>query len=332
MDVLPAPRIAVLGAGAWGTALAAAQRRAGREVSLWGRDAKVIEAINERAENPAYLPGIRLPDSIAATTDAAMALTGASIVLSVVPAQVTGRTLALLDGAIAGDATVVLCAKGIEAASGRLLCAVAAEVLPGRRIAALSGPSFAADVAAGLPTAVTVANDDIDAALNLARFLSSRLLRCYASDDLAGVEAGGALKNVMAIAVGVARGLALGASAEAALATRGFAELRRIAVTAFGARPETLKGLSGLGDLMLTCSSPQSRNFAFGAALGRGEALAGRPLAEGVATAEIAAEIAGDAGIRAPITQAVAALVAGRISPTDAMTALLQRDVVAEEG
>ncbi|MCB1435313.1 MAG: NAD(P)H-dependent glycerol-3-phosphate dehydrogenase, partial [Alphaproteobacteria bacterium] len=199
---------------------------------------------------------------------------------------------------LAKDIPVVLCAKGIERSTGKLMSEMATELLPHNPAGALSGPSFATDVAKGLPTAVTVAAHDADLASRLAAAFSSDRFRCYSSGDLTGVEIGGALKNVLAIAAGAVAGAGLGASAEAAMVTRGFVELRRVGA-AYGARPETLMGLSGLGDLILSCGSAQSRNFAYGQALGRGEELEGRPLAEGVATAAIAAEIAASRGIEA---------------------------------
>jgi glycerol-3-phosphate dehydrogenase (NAD(P)+) len=226
---------------------------------------------------------------------------------------------------------LVLCAKGIERDTGKLLSEIATEILPRNPIAALSGPSFATDVAAGLPTAVTVAAADEARAARLAALLSSPAFRCYSSADLIGVEVGGALKNVLAIAAGAVSGAGLGASAQAALVTRGFVELRRVGA-AFGAEPETLMGLSGLGDLILTCGSAQSRNFSYGLALGRGESLEGRPLAEGVATAGIAARIAREKGVEAPIIAAVEALLAGRIAIADAVAALMARPLKSEFG
>ena len=279
-------RIAVLGGGAWGTALALTLLRADQSVILWARDHATADAINRGAANPRYLPDIPLDPAPAATSDLGEALHGADCVLCVVPAQATRAMFGQLRGSVPTAIPAVLCAKGIERSSGRLLSDVAAELLPDNPVAALSGPSFATDVARGLPTAVTVAARDAALAARLAARFSSRSFRCYSSDDLSGVEIGGALKNVLAIAAGAVVGAGLGASAEAAIVTRGFVELRRIG-SAFGARPETLMGLSGLGDLILSCGSAQSRNFAYGQALGRGEPLDGRPLAEGVATSRL---------------------------------------------
>lgn len=321
---LAGEKIAVLGGGAWGTALALTALRAGNDVILWARDASTAEAINLRHENPRYLPGIRLDDALEAATDLKAALSDASCVLAVTPAQTLSELLVTVGLHIPSNAPFVLCAKGIERDSGRLLSEIAGEKLPGNPVAALSGPSFASDVARGLPTAVTVAASDRALAARLAALLSSAHFRCYSTDDLTGVEVGGALKNVLAIAAGAVAGAGLGASAQAAMVTRGFVELRRIAA-AFGARPETLMGLSGLGDLILTCGSPQSRNFAYGVALGRGEPLENRPLAEGVATAKIAAKIARERGIEAPIVSAVDRILDRRITVAEAVSALLSR-------
>ena len=322
-------RITVLGGGAWGTALAVTLARAGRDVTLWARDTETVAAINGSATNPRYLPGIRLDPSPAATGDLGEALDSAECLLLVVPAQATRAMFAELGGRLAKDTPVVLCAKGIERSSGKLLSEVAAELLPNNPVAALSGPSFATDVAKGLPTAVTVAANEATLAAQLATAFSSDRFRCYSSVDLTGVEIGGALKNVLAIAAGAVSGAGLGASAEAAMVTRGFVELRRIGA-AYGAQPDTLMGLSGLGDLILSCGSAQSRNFAYGQALGRGEALEGRPLAEGVATAAIAAEIAVSRHIEAPIVRAVDAVLKGKISIADAVAVLLSRPLKSE--
>ena len=322
-------KIAILGGGAWGTALALNSARAGNDAQLWARDLKTADAINQRQENPEYLPGIKFDARISASADAAAAMSGAALALAAIPAQSLRGALGELAGHIPAGLPVVLCAKGIERASGKLLSEVAQELLPGSPIAILSGPSFALDVARGLPTAVTVAAVDEALAANIAAMLSSAAFRCYTTSDVTGVEAGGALKNVLAIAVGAARGRGLGASAEAALITRGFVELRRLAES-FGARPETPLGLSGLGDLILTCSSPQSRNFSYGLALGKGESLEGRPLAEGVATAFIAAKIAKERGIDAPVTMATAAILEGRATIGEAVSALLMRPLKAE--
>lgn len=320
--------MAVLGGGAWGTALAQAMLRAGHRVSLWARDAEIAAAIRQ-GENPRYLPGIAIDQGIEATTSLAEALEGADCILAVTPAQSLRQVLNEARQHIAPVIPIVLCAKGIERDSGALLSTIASEILPGNPIAALSGPSFATDVAKDLPTAVVVASRDEALAAELAALFSARNLRCYSSDDLVGVEIGGALKNVFALAAGAVAGAGLGASAQAAMVTRGFVELRRIGA-AFGAKPETLMGLSGLGDLMLTCSSVQSRNFAYGLAMGRGESLADRPLAEGVPTAAIAARLAAEQGIDAPIISAVAAILEGAITIGEAVSMLMTRPLRTE--
>ncbi len=321
-------RVTILGGGAWGTALAATMRRAGHDVRLWARDVEMVEAIN-RGKNPRYLPGITLPEGIGATVDAEAALNGTDCVLSVVPAQALRQVLKQVAPVIPERAPFILCAKGIERDTGLLLSQLTAEYLPLERIGALSGPSFATDVAKGLPTAVVIAMGNEAEAVNLAHRVSTETFRCYASDDLIGVEIGGALKNVFALAAGAVTGAGLGASAQAAMVTRGFVELRRIA-EGFGAKPETVMGLSGLGDLMLTCSTPQSRNFAYGIALGRGDSLDGLQLAEGVATAGIAASIAAKRGIEAPIISAVAAILGRQLTVQQAVGALMTRPLKAE--
>jgi len=321
-------RTAVLGGGAWGTALALAALHAGHAVRLWARDAEIAAAI-AKGENPRYLPGISFDTGIGTTTDLQAALADADCVLSVTPAQSLRSVLGEVKPHIRPGIPLVLCAKGIERETGALLSSIVTEILPGNPVAVLSGPSFAADVARGLPTAVVVAAEDDALAMDLAARFSARNLRCYSSDDVIGVELGGALKNVFAIAAGAVVGAELGASAQAAMVTRGFVELRRLGA-AFGAQPETLMGLSGLGDLMLTCSSTQSRNFTYGMALGRGESLEGRPLAEGVPTAAIAARLAARHGVEAPIISAVAAILAGAITVGEAVEALMTRPLKHE--
>ncbi|NUS22317.1 MAG: NAD(P)-dependent glycerol-3-phosphate dehydrogenase [Mesorhizobium sp.] len=321
-------RVAVLGGGAWGTALALAMLRASHDVRLYARDAETVAAV-ARGENLRYLPGIKIAPGIAATSDMAAALDSADCVLAVTPAQSLRAVLVAARNHVPQGAPLVLCAKGIERDTGALLSAIVTETLPNNPVAALSGPSFASDVARGLPTAVVVAAREAELAAELAARFSAENLRCYSSDDLIGVEIGGALKNGFAIAAGAVTGAGLGASAQAAMVTRGFVELRRIGA-AFGARPETLMGLSGLGDLLLTCSSAQSRNFAYGLALGQGRPLAGLPLAEGVPTAGIAARIAAERGIEAPIISAVAAILDGKVTIDQAVTALMTRPLKTE--
>jgi glycerol-3-phosphate dehydrogenase (NAD(P)+) len=321
-------RVAVLGGGAWGTALAAQMRRAGHDVRLWARDAETVAAIR-RCENPRYLPGVKIDAGIEATTDSAKALDRAGCVLAVTPAQVLRDVLAAVGRDVPSGIPLVLCAKGIEHESGLLLSQIAEHFLPDNPVASLSGPSFATDLAKGLPTAVVIAAREEARAATLAQAFSTERFRCYSTGDLVGVEIGGALKNVFAIAAGAVTGAGLGASAQAAMVTRGFVELRRIG-QAFGAEPETVMGLSGLGDLLLSCASAQSRNFAYGLALGRGESLQGRPLAEGVATAGVAARIARERGIDAPIISAVAEILAGRITINEAVSALMSRPLRTE--
>jgi glycerol-3-phosphate dehydrogenase (NAD(P)+) len=323
-------KIAVLGGGAWGTALAITMRRARHEVRLWARDAETIEAIRSRGENTRYLPGVPIDPAILVTSDAAEALEGIDYVLAAVPAQQLRQALASVADLIPPDATIILCAKGIELTTGRLLSAIVEEIVPGRPVAALSGPSFATDVGRGLPTAVVVAARQREQAEGLAGQLSSEQFRCYSTDDLIGVEVGGALKNVLAIAAGTVIGAGLGASAQAAMVTRGFVELRRIAES-FGARPETVMGLSGLGDLLLTCSTAQSRNFAYGLALGRGELPGGGQLAEGVATTAIAARIVKERGIDAPIIRTARRLLEGVITIDEAVSNLMTRPLRSED-
>ncbi|ESZ03388.1 NAD(P)-dependent glycerol-3-phosphate dehydrogenase [Mesorhizobium sp. M1060] len=321
-------RVAVLGGGAWGTALALAMLRAGHDVQLYARDEETVSAIR-RGENPRYLPGIAIETGIAATSDIGAALTDADCVLAVAPAQALRAMLTTAKLHMPKGIPLVLCAKGIERDTGALLSAIVEDILPGTPVAALSGPSFATDVARGLPTAVVVAARDDALAAELAARFSAENLRCYSSDDLIGVEIGGALKNVFAIAAGAVTGAGLGASAQAAMVTRGFVELRRIGAS-FGAKPETLMGLSGLGDLLLTCSSAQSRNFAYGLALGQGKPLSGLPLAEGVPTAAIAARIATERHIDAPIIAAVSAILDGTITIRQAVSALMTRPLKTE--
>ncbi len=244
-------KIAILGGGAWGTALAAMSASNGHETWLYARDSETISAINDQRRNPAYLCDIELPKNIRASQDTKAVLEKAQAVLAVIPAQAMRQGLSGLASIIPKSTPVILCAKGIERETGRLMSEVVADILPGHTIAALSGPSFATDVARGLPTAVTIACEDAAIADQLAAILSGPAFRCYSTTDLKGVEIGGALKNVLALAAGAAIGRGYGASAQAALVTRGFAELRRVA-QAMGSRPETIMGLSRLGDLMLT--------------------------------------------------------------------------------
>ena len=322
--------IGVAGAGGWGLALAQVLSSAGRRVTMWGRDEAAMRGWRETRRG-AKLPGICLAEAIFATSDFAD-LSDCEAILVVTPAQTTREVVSKLVGALKAPRPLVICAKGIEVGSNLFLSQVLAEVAPGWARAALSGPSFAIDVAAGLPTAVTLAAEDETLASALSSALKAPNLRLYHSTDLRGVELGGAAKNVLAIGCGVAAGLKLGASASAALIARGFAELRRFG-DAYGARPQTLMGLSGLGDLVLTCSSMQSRNFSFGLALGRGmspaEALGGK-LAEGATTAKALVQLARQKNVEMPIAEAVEALIEGRLEASATVGAMLSRPLKGE--
>jgi glycerol-3-phosphate dehydrogenase (NAD(P)+) len=323
----------VIGAGAWGTALAEVCARAGLAVTLWAREPEVRQSIAERRENTLFLPGVPLSGAITPVGDFA-ALAGCDFVLAVPPAQHLRATLGAFAWYAPDGLPVVLCAKGVEQGSLKLMTEVLGECLPGARPAVLSGPSFAGEVARGLPTAVTLACADAALGQALAEAVAAPGFRPYLADDLIGAEAGGAVKNVIAIACGVVEGLKLGRSAHAALITRGFAEMTRLAV-AKGARAETLAGLCGLGDLVLTCSSPQSRNMSVGLALGSGksleEALSGKlSVAEGVATAPAVRALAAQLGVQMPICEAVAAVLAGEITLNQAIDGLLSRPLKSE--
>ncbi len=322
-------RIGVIGAGAWGTALANAAARAGREVVLWARDPAQVAEMATRRENARGLPGIALEAAVRPTRDLADAAATDALLL-VVPAQVCRAVVSDLAPLLAAGTPLVSCAKGIERGTAAFVTDIITAAAPLARPMVLSGPSFAADVARGLPTAVTLAGADSDLAKGLARALGSSSFRLYHSTDVRGVEIGGAAKNVLAIAAGIVAGRRLGASAGAALTARGFAELLRFG-RALGARAETLTGLSGLGDLILTASGPQSRNFAFGLALGEtGTPPAGGKLAEGAFTASALVAMAGAHGIEMPICAAVDAVLAGRRSVESAIEALMARPQRAE--
>jgi glycerol-3-phosphate dehydrogenase (NAD(P)+) len=321
--------IAVVGGGAWGTALALTCVRAGRKVTLWEADAAHAAHL-QQTRTSKFLPGVKLDDTIVLAEGAAAAAK-ASAALLVVPAQavrVVSQTLAPL---IAANTPVIVCAKGIERGSRKFMTEIVTAYMPSAVAAILSGPSFAADVARGLPTAVTLAAGDEKLASELAQAIGSARFRPYHSADVRGVEIGGAAKNVLAIAAGIVVGRGMGASAAAALTTRGFAELMRFG-RAYGAQPETLMGLSGLGDLVLTCSSPQSRNFTFGVNLGRGEKPAAihAGLAEGVFTASVLLDMARERDVDMPITAAVVALLDGKMTVNEAIESLLTRPLRAE--
>ena len=320
--------IAVLGGGAWGSALAQTAARAGRRVVLWEHDAKNAQQLIDKRES-LYLPGVTLDPAVTITRDIAEAARADALLL-VVPAQVLRAVITQLQPLIAVHTPLVACAKGIEHGTHKFMTDVIAEAAPHAQPAILSGPSFADDVARGLPTAVTLAARDEGLASSLVQALGSPTFRPYHSTDIRGVEIGGAAKNVLAIAVGIAVGRKLGASAQAALTTRGFAELTRLG-RALGARSETLAGLSGLGDLILTCASPQSRNFALGLALGRGEQAPAGKLAEGEFTAPVLIELAASQHIEMPVSEAVAAILSGRSTIDAAISGLLTRPFKAEE-
>ena len=320
--------VAVIGAGAWCTALAAVAARAGRSVTLYARNTASAARIKATHEN-LRLPGIRLEAGIDITGDIAHAASAEAILIAT-PAQNLREAVTALAPHLKQPAAVVACAKGIERGTHKFMTEVIAEAAPNAVAAILSGPSFADDVARGLPTAVTLAAKDEPLAAALVQALGSATFRPYHTTDIRGVEIGGAAKNVLAIAAGIAVGRKLGASAQAALTTRSFAELARLG-RACGARAETLVGLSGLGDLILTCSSPQSRNFALGIALGRGETPPSGKLAEGQFTAPVLVELAASQGVDMPVSNAVAAILSGKVTIDAAIEGLLTRPFKAEE-
>jgi glycerol-3-phosphate dehydrogenase (NAD(P)+) len=326
------PRIGVVGAGAWGTALAQALASDGSEVLLWAREPELVQEINADRRNGTYLPSAALASTIRATHDLAP-LGELPVLLVVVPAQFLASVIAQLP---AGRRDLVLCAKGIEAGSGRLMAEVAAAADPAARLAVLSGPTFAHEVAAGLPTAVTLAcAGGREQWERLSPLIARPALRPYYSDDVVGAEIGGAVKNVLAIACGVVEGMNLGQNARAAVIARGYAEMLRFGL-ARGARAETLAGLCGLGDLVLTCSSTSSRNFSLGLALGQGltavDALSGKTsVAEGAATAPVLAELAARIGVAMPIVGGVCRLLSGESPASEVVSAILSRPLKAEQ-
>lgn len=328
----PYGHVAVVGAGAWGTALALVAARAGRGVTLWAREPAVAEAIRLRRENTSFLPGVALPSAIATTTDLA-AISQADAVLLAAPAQHVRAVASDLAPFLKPLAPLVVCAKGIERGTGKLMTEVLAEAVPGAEPAMLSGPSFAWEVARDLPTAVTIAAER-DAAFRLVVTLGHPTFRPYASEDLVGVAIGGAAKNVYAIGCGIVAGMGLGENARAALLTRSFAELGRLGL-ATGARNETLMGLSGLGDLVLTATSRSSRNYDFGFRLGERHPLAellasGHPLVEGVETAAALVARARAHAIELPVAEAVADILSGALVLDDAVPRLMARPLKAE--
>jgi glycerol-3-phosphate dehydrogenase (NAD(P)+) len=323
-------RVAVLGGGAWGTALALTCARAGRNVTLWEYEPGNAASLEKKRESR-FLPGVRVGNEIKVTRDLGDTANSDAILL-VVPAQAVRSVVTSLASLVAKQTPLIACAKGIEHGTHKFMTEIIAECAPVAVPAILSGPSFAADVARGMPTAVTVAASDGKIALDLAHALSAGTFRPYHSTDVRGVELGGATKNVLAIAAGIVTGKGLGASALAALTTRGFAELVRFG-KACGARTETMMGLSGLGDLILTCGTPQSRNFSCGVALGKGEkpdTAAHGKLAEGIFTAPVLLEMAREKNVEMPISVAVAAVLSGKLSVDEAIESLLTRPLKSE--
>jgi glycerol-3-phosphate dehydrogenase (NAD(P)+) len=323
-------KLGIIGGGAWGTALAQVASGGGRETLLWALEGEVVEGINGRHENPVFLGGLALNPAIRATSDLDE-LQACDAWLVVTPAQ---HMRSVLERAPECDKPLVLCSKGIEEKGGQLLHKVAKQVCPGAQVAVLSGPTFAHEVAKGLPTAVTLAAEDKGLAEQLRDRIKQPTFRIYVSDDLAGAEIGGAVKNVLAIACGVVEGKGLGQNARAALIGRGFAEMTRFGL-AFGAKRETLAGLSGLGDLVLTCSSASSRNYSLGKGIGEGRSAAEllsdrKTIAEGAFTAPVLARLAREKGIDMPIVDAVDALIAGRANVDEVLGALLSRPPKAE--
>ena len=321
---------AIVGAGAWGTALANLAALEHREVLLWCRDSDHAREMTFERENARRLPGVKLADGVTPIADLA-ALASARLVLMAVPTQSFRAVLTQLRAILPAGAVLVICAKGIERATGKFPVDIAHEILPENQVAVLSGPSFAVDVAKGLPTAVTLACLDETLARDIHAALAAPWFRLYHTRDIRGVELGGAAKNVIAIACGIAAGRKLGASAGAALVARGFAELARFG-RAYGAKAETLMGLSGLGDLVLTCNAPQSRNFAFGFGLGSGIVSEGKGVVEGAFTAEILVRLAHERGIDMPIASAVDAVLRGMLDIDGAIDALLARPARGEAG
>jgi glycerol-3-phosphate dehydrogenase (NAD(P)+) len=319
--------VAVIGAGAWGTALAGVAARAGRDVILCARSPAIAAEIAATRSNP-KLPGAKLDAHVKVTDDIGLAA-GAELILIATPAQNLRAAVIALSPHLASATPLVACAKGIERGTHKFMTEVIAEAAPSARPAILSGPSFAEDVARGLPTAVTLAANDAELASQLVQALGSATFRPYHTSDVRGVEIGGAAKNVLAIAAGIVAGKKFGASALAALTTRGFSELVRLG-RACGARSETMAGLSGLGDLILTCSSPQSRNFALGLALGRGESKPRGKLAEGEFTAPVLMELAAAQDVDMPVSNAVADILRGAVTIDDAIESLLTRPFRAE--
>ncbi len=329
-------RICVVGAGGWGTALATLLAESGAEISLWSHNEMVATELRVERTNVAYLPGVRLPTNVRATTEMDEAVAGAGLLVVVTPSKATREVARQLRVAgVAEDAVVVSCTKGLEHETGKLMSAVIADELPGRRMAVLSGPNLAGEIARGVPAAGVVGSAEVGLLPRLQEVFSTRTFRTYTSDDVAGIQLGGALKNVFAIAAGVSDGFGMGDNAKAALVTRALAEMMRLGVT-LGGRRETFAGLSGVGDLMVTCFSKHSRNRGFGERLGRGEAAAEilssmKMVAEGVPTTRSVWQVAERLGVEAPVTEQVAAVLDGKCA-REAMGELLGRAPKAEAG
>jgi glycerol-3-phosphate dehydrogenase (NAD(P)+) len=326
--------VAVVGGGSWGTALAAHLARAEQSVALWVREPEVAREVNDRHENPAYLPGVSLPVPLRATCDLEEAVGGCDVVLVVIPSEYCRAVYGRLSPLVAPAAVLVSATKGLETGSLLRMSEVAAQECPGRSLAVLSGPSFALEVAQGQPTAVVVAGADLAVAERIQHRVSTRTFRAYSSEDVVGVELAGALKNVIAIAAGIVDGLGYGHNTAAALITRGLAEVARLAV-ARGGRPDTLAGLAGLGDLVLTCTGALSRNRRLGQALGRGQtldqALAGSSMVvEGVRTTLAGCSLAERAGIEMPIVQQMKAVLYEGKPPAEAVDELMLRSLKRE--
>ncbi|MES2522190.1 MAG: NAD(P)H-dependent glycerol-3-phosphate dehydrogenase [Gemmatimonadota bacterium] len=325
---------AVIGGGAWGTAIADRLVRNGHQVTLWAREQDVVDAVTARQENTRFLPGISLARGLRATTSTEDALRDAGLVIYAAPSHVLRPVVAAGRAYLAPHAVLAVATKGIERESLALMTDVVSEEAPGHHVAAISGPSFAAEVATGQPTAVVAACANEDAASQLQRAMSARVFRVYTSDDVTGVELGGAIKNVMAVATGILDGLGLGYNPRAALMTRGLAEMTRLGV-ALGARAETFAGLAGLGDLVLTCTGALSRNRAVGVAIGQGQsleqALAGKDsVAEGVLNAQSAKALSDRAGVEMPIIDATYRILFEGHAPREAIDALMARELRAE--
>ncbi|GJL86168.1 MAG: glycerol-3-phosphate dehydrogenase [NAD(P)+] [Micavibrio sp.] len=320
--------IGVIGAGAWGTALAQVLSKNGRDVTIWAREPETVSAINDKHENPVFLPDIPLSETLKAT-DSLSEVSKNDILLIVTPAQHVRTTLKNIKGDIADGKPVVICSKGIELDSGLLLSQVAEDVVPNATTAIMTGPTFAHEVAKGLPAAVTIATADKDVARELQEALGVKHFRPYITDDVIGTQLGGAIKNVIAIACGIVYGLKLGENARAALLTRGVAEIARLGV-AMDAKKETLLGMCGIGDLMLTCSSMQSRNFSLGAALGEGKTLEEilgprKEVTEGVHTAKATLALAKKHAVDMPITEGVNRCLNEGVSIEEAIEEMLNR-------